>query len=334
MDHYILYFICIIVSGAGAWFVSKWGRDFGLVDRSNNRSSHDGVVPKGGGIGIMVAFIFSSFVLGIPTHFWLSATFLALISLFGDKNELSPKIRLPVQFIAAIIVIFPLLFSSYFADLGFMVSALCIFFLSVFIVGTANFYNFMDGINGIAAITGVVGFGLLAFFTFHYENNKIFTLLSVCVVILCLGFLPFNFPKAKVFVGDVGSILIGFVFAGVVVLLAKSLLDFICYASFIFPFYADVLTTMAVRFKKGENLFHPHRSHIYQHLANELKVSHWKISLGYGLVQLNIGTAVWLTMPLGLFPVLILLLLFFGLFGFANYAVRKKISVDYIDFAD
>ena len=74
--------------------------------------------------------------------------------------------------------------------------------------------------------------------------------------------------------GDVGSILLGFVFAAMVVVLSKSFLDFVCLWSFIFPFYADELSTMAVRIKDGENLLRPHRRHLNQLLANEKGIAY------------------------------------------------------------
>ena len=150
----------------------------------------------------------------------------------------------------------------------------------------------MDGINGIAGITGVVGFGLLAFSATLSAVSPSFVTLAICMALSCLGFLPFNIPKARVFIGDVGSILLGFVFAGMVAWLSKSLLDFFCLASFLFPFYADELTTMGVRLKDGEKLFNPHRKHLYQLLANELKIAHWKVAVGYGILQLVVGLSV------------------------------------------
>ena len=143
----------------------------------------------------------------------------------------------------------------------------------------------MDGINGIAGITGIVGFGLLAFSAFLSGSDSSFVTLAICMSLSCLGFLPFNMPRARVFMGDVGSILLGFVFAGMVIWLSRNLLDFICLSAFLFPFYADEFTTMAVRIRDGENLTHPHRRHLYQLLTNEKGISHWKISVGYGLAQ-------------------------------------------------
>src|SRR3972149_8133386 len=93
-------------------------------------------------------------------------------------------------------------------------------FWIVFITGTANLYNFMDGINGIAGFTGVIGFGLIAYFSYYILNDYNLLLMSLILTAVCIGFLPFNFPKAKVFMGDVGSIFLGFVFASFVVKLS------------------------------------------------------------------------------------------------------------------
>ena len=281
MDNIVFYLFSLGLGGAGAWAVSRWGPVLDLLDRANHRSSHDGVVPKGGGIGILAAFVFSALAVGLPVAFWAPATFVALFSLYGDKVDLSPKLRLPVQFIAALF----LLSFTVFSELSFVSPALlnqvpfqgvqlglsvfCLIFFSVFIVGTANYYNFMDGINGIAGITGVVAFGLLALFGALSGSHGSLIVLSVCMGLACLGFLPFNVPNARVFMGDVGSVLLGFVFAGLVVGLSRSFTDFVVLCAFLFPFYADELTTTYVRLRDGENLLKAHRRHIYQLLANE-----------------------------------------------------------------
>ena len=89
--------------------------------------------------------------------------------------------------------------------------------------------------------------------------------------------------------GDTGSILLGFVFASMVTWLSDSLVNFLCLVSFLFLFYADEITSSIIRLKDGENLWTPHRRHLYQILANEYGVAHWKVSLGYGLAQLFVG---------------------------------------------
>ena len=233
---------------------------------------------------------------------------ISLLSLYGDRREIPPKIRLSLQFLGSV---------------GLLVGLFCwegrgwpayvlIPFFSVFVVGTANYYNFMDGINGIAGVTGIVAFGLIALFGALSGANELLLILAGCIGFACLGFLPFNMLKARVFMGDVGSVLLGFVYAALVVGLSHSVNDFVVLCAFLFPFYADELTTLYVRIKDEfpsgrmnscgirdgwmnrmvglmDRLMKPHRRHLYQLLANEMEVDHWKVSVGYGVLQLVVG---------------------------------------------
>ena len=230
--------------------------------------------------------------------------------------------RLLFQFAAGIIVLMGLWNGNSLFSPGYVMLP----GLLIFIVATVNYYNFMDGINGIAGITGVVSFGLLSFYSFSSGNTSAILILSICMALGCLGFLPFNIPKARVFMGDVGSILLGFVFAVLVILLSKSLLDFVCLASFLFPFYADELTTELVRLKHGEKLWRPHRRHLYQLLANEYGIPHWKVSLGYGLGQLLVGVSVLFFVNSGLLPVLSIIFLYFIIFTVVTSAIRMRLT--------
>lgn len=315
-----LYLFSFFCASCGAWLIANFAYKFGLVDHPNIRSSHDLPIPKGGGIGILAAFLLSSLILKIPLSFLLPATFLSLVSLLGDKIEIPPVIRLLLQFCAALILII-----GAYINQQIPLNFILIGFMAVFIVGTANHYNFMDGINGIAGITGVVGFCLLALYLYRWSFNVNATVLTICMALSCLGFLPFNMPKAKVFMGDVGSILLGFVFAGMVATYSKSVLDFISLSAFLFPFYVDELTTVFIRLRDGENIVEAHRRHFYQILANEQGISHWKISVGYGLAQLIVGTSVLLLKPLGIVPILLLLIFFFSGFVLLSFSYRKRL---------
>jgi len=184
----------------------------------------------------------------------------------------------------------------------------------------------MDGINGIAGITGVIGFGLLAFYASNFGADHCFIILSICMSLSCLGFLPFNMPNAKVFMGDVGSILLGFVFAAMVVWLSRDALDFMVLSAFLFPFYVDELTTLVVRIKDGDRLARAHRKHLYQLLANEKRINHWKISVGYGLGQLLVGITVFFVRPFGTMIVLLLLAAYLGGFIVISSVVRKNLT--------
>lgn len=325
-EYILIYVFNFILGSLGAFLVERFGYLLGLVDRPNGRSSHHVPTPKGGAIGILVGFMVSAEYLIVPYGLWIPAVILALISLLGDRCEIVPKVRLIIQFSCSLIFLVCLFYSK---NVNFLTYCF-VFPLAVYIVGTSNFYNFMDGINGIAGITGVAGFILLSAFGIITEAESKYVTATIAIVCSCIGFLPFNIPKAKVFMGDVGSILLGFVFACMVVIMSRSLLDFICLAGFLFPFYADELTTMFVRIKAGEPLSKPHRRHLYQILANECGIDHWKISVGYGAVQLIIG------MVLIVFKdrwdaVLIFLILCLTIFSIVSalvrYATYMKVSL-------
>jgi len=329
MSLFISLFMSFLMGSLGAFCVSRLGFKFGLCDRPTERSSHLVPTPKGGGIGIAGAFLFLSLSLNIPIFLWGPAILLSFLSLVGDKCEISPLIRLVFQFAAALIVLVSFFLSSAQAFLHqlattfFNIPTLLVFaFLAVFVVGTANFYNFMDGINGIAGITGVVAFGLLGGYAYFIGADRHFVQLSWGIACACAGFLPWNIPKAKVFMGDVGSILLGFVFATLLVVISKDVHDFFVGMSFLFLFYADELFTMYERIKDGEKLTKPHRRHLYQILANEAGIAHWKISLGYGFCQLFCGIVIWIMRESSLIGISSLLFLFFILFGLVNNKVK------------
>jgi Fuc2NAc and GlcNAc transferase len=319
MEFEIILGLSAFALGAlGAFLISRFGRRLGLIDRPSARSSHSGPMLKGGGVGMAAAFLVTAGYLQMPVAFWLPLIVLAVLSFRGDQVEISAKLRLLMQFVFMGILVIG---TGAGMDQGMARVFIALFWI-VFIVGTANFYNFMDGINGIAGISGAVGFGLLAFVT--CKNQPEISFLAACMALACLGFLPFNLPRARVFMGDVGSILLGSVFAGLVCLASRTFLDFLCMTSFLFPFYADELTTMIVRLRAGENLTQPHRRHIYQLLANERQIPHWRISAGYGLFQLLVGVSVLLSKPLGVAAVLTVLATWFGLFVINSYYLRRK----------
>ena len=299
-QYIILLISSIILSGAGAWFISTYGHHLDLLDRPKHRSSHRTATPRGGGIGILAGFIAVAIALKLPVSFWLPASCLSAISFLSDRIEILPLYRLLFQFAAGLIFLAGIWNGHPFHSLGY----LWMFLLTLFIVGTANYFNFMDGINGIAGITGAIGFGLLSFYSYSLTENATMTILSGCLSLCCLGFLPFNFPRARVFMGDVGSILLGFLFATIVISLSRNIIDFICLSSFLFPFYADEFTTELKRLKDGEKIWIPHRKHFYQLLANEYAIPHWKISLGYGIGQLFVGLSILYFIDSGLLAVL------------------------------
>jgi UDP-N-acetylmuramyl pentapeptide phosphotransferase/UDP-N-acetylglucosamine-1-phosphate transferase len=332
----LLSIACTGLGAAGAWLIAGTAFRERLLDIPNNRSSHTMPIPRGAGVGIMAAFIVAGLTLRIPTTFLFSVILISAVSLYGDYIRISVKFRLFIQAFSALIFLFPLLprLSAHYAlsTFGFFPPAVFILILLLiflFIVGTANFYNFMDGINGIAGLSGMIGFGLLGVYTLYrpasdaFAFQTSFSRLSICIALACLGYLPFNMPRAKVFMGDVGSILLGFVFAGLVVTLSRNYLEMVCFTALLFPFYADELTTMAVRLRNHENLTQSHRRHLYQILVNELGIVHWKIAAAYGAAQAVVGAGILIAYPCGVKTILMIIAVCFVGFILLTTRIRQ-----------
>ncbi|MFO7750532.1 MAG: glycosyltransferase family 4 protein [Desulfobacteraceae bacterium] len=279
-----LYLFSLVCGTAGAWFCVRFGTIAGFMDTPSHRSSHALPTPRGGGIGLLAAFVAAALALKIDTGFWLPVAAVSVVGLMDDRKAMAPLLRLCLQTAAASVLVavgLPLVWGGYHPG--------SVVLWVVFVIGTTNCYNFMDGINGISGLTASALFILCWFFLRTTGGNLSLAALVLSLVFACAGFLPFNFPRARVFMGDCGSLLLGFLFGGVVLVSVRSFGDFLLFTAFLFPFYADSFTTMIIRVKNGENLFTAHRSHLYQLLTNEAGISHWKVSLGYLVVQLVTG---------------------------------------------
>ena len=323
----LIYVILSIFAGwLGALLIAHYGYMLGLIDKPNHRSSHSIDTPKGGGVGILLVFVTAAIATGSNWALWAPALVLSLLSLYGDKFNLSQKLRLVVQLICAALFICFAAKSNY-QEIAAATTVPAFIIIPVFVLmmtATANYYNFMDGINGIAGITGSIAFLCFASISRDMGLPSI-ALICLTVAGACLGFLVLNM-RGKIFMGDGGSILLGFLFAGTAILLSKSILDIFCYFAFIFPFYADELITIVVRLRKRQSLFKPHRGHLCQILANELKISHWKISFAYALFQAVIIFSIEKIRYYGLAWVIASEIVFFLIFLICYLITMKKIK--------
>ncbi|RYD71702.1 MAG: UDP-GlcNAc--UDP-phosphate GlcNAc-1-phosphate transferase [Sphingobacteriales bacterium] len=209
---------------------------------------------------------------------------IGVISFLDDRITLSNKLRLFFHLIAVsllfqflrIFVVFPIYF---------------VVALYVLVIGTINAYNFMDGINGITGVyslTVLTGLQIVNYTVINFVEPDIIWL----PILACLVFLYFNFrKKAKCFAGDVGSITIAF---WILFLLLKLVIDTGDYEYFLFllVYGLDSVVTIIFRLIRRENIFEAHRTHFYQYLANEKKISHLYVATGYGLIQVLIIMAV------------------------------------------
>ena len=278
---FLLYLIFSLlpffVGTLGAGAIAKWGGRLLLVDIPVKRSSHKKTTPKGGGIGIVLVAL--GYAVYNPLFSWIFPVALALFSFYGDSKEISFKWRL---FFQVVFIFFSLLLASIFIkpDDFYHLSFLWVFFI-LFISGTSNFFNFMDGIDGIASITAIVAFAALGFFAFSKSANQDWQFFCFLIIFTIGGFLPWNFFLPKVFMGDVGSIFLGTTIACSIVFLSQNWFDFFKLCTILFPFYADCLLTLVAKKVRKIPLNQPHRIHLYQILANEAKLGHFKVTLFY-----------------------------------------------------
>lgn len=254
------------------------------LDVPNDRSSHTIPVPVGGGIGILapwlvgmataaVAGLFAS--PGLPLALTAGALVLAVLGFVDDRRGLPPLLRLAVESLVVaaclkvgglpvVAIELPGLAPAAVGAAGWIVAWL-------FVVGFTNMFNFMDGINGLAGFQALLGAGALAVWAMLAGDD----ILAVAAVLLAgsvLGFLRANFPRARVFMGDVGSLPLGFLLAmGVLRVHAgpdrAGATPIWLPLLFIWPFLSDATYTLLNRAVHGRHPFRPHRSHVYQRLV-------------------------------------------------------------------
>ena len=256
---------------------------YNIVDRPNERSSHNSIVIRGGGIiFLLAAWIWSAFFGFNYPWFLAGLTIVCGISLLDDIHSLPDSVRLIAQFTAMFMM---------FADLG-MINLENWWMIApalIVCVGIINAYNFMDGINGITS-----GYSLTVLLPLIILNHSIhFIEMSYLIVaaIACVVFSYFNFRpkgKAKCFAGDVGSIGIAFI---VLLPLGKLILQTgdLTYILLLVVYGVDTILTICHRIMLHENLGQAHRKHAFQIMANELKIPHEVVSLGYMILQLIIS---------------------------------------------
>jgi Fuc2NAc and GlcNAc transferase len=255
--------ISFLLTGLAAWYARKSG----LLDHPGERHSHTMVTPRGGGAGLVGAFLIASLLWTGPeaSRAWLSgilpgAVIIASVGAWDDHQSLSVRFRLFVQLAVSVG------FVGYAAGVGWVQGVIPMILSGFFLVWMTNMYNFMDGSNGMAALQGVFG-GVVLAWLFYLSGDGYFSALSLFLAASCIGFLPWNLGHARVFMGDVGSLALGFVFAAL-------LLYGVGTGSFTVPvallvmllFLTDSSLTLTARVIRGEQWYNPHRQHLYQRL--------------------------------------------------------------------
>lgn len=274
MFDYIAVFI-ILLAFEGAYLMLS--KKLGIVDRPHHQSSHTGVVIRGGGILFYIAYLLWYVLFGhqYPMIF-AGLTIMAVTSFADDVHSISPKVRLVLQFVAMMVM----LYETHVFNLPLRAMLL----LSVACVGAVNIYNFMDGINGMTGGYSLVVCSALLYINrervkFIDEGLLIYILLAI--IIFCF----FNFRKhAKCFAGDVGSLSIGFILIFLILKLIFKTAH-MHWMALVVVYMVDGGLTILHRILLRENILKPHKKHAYQIMANELSMPHLVVSGIYMALQ-------------------------------------------------
>lgn len=268
-----LFVVTLAAAALLTWRYLRWALHHQVLDQPNHRSSHASPIPRGGGVGIVLPIVIGLFLWGRHPGSPLlvvgfGALVLAGVSWLDDLRGLPALLRLAVHTgVAAGVVLalgadIPL--PGVLADSRWLAAGIMIAWIVIHI----NYYNFMDGIDGLAASQTSL-LGLAWMLTGWWHNTASVTILGCLLLAANLGFLLFNWPPARIFMGDVGSASLGF-FAGILPLLSTSPSGtgaFVFAGIVSWPFIFDATATLVRRLFRRENLLQAHRSHYYQQLV-------------------------------------------------------------------
>lgn len=266
-----------------------------LLDVPNERRSHLVATPRGGGVAIVLSALAG---LGLLSHAgWLAGTdfeavagagsLVALIGFLDDHGHVAARWRLVVHFAAAAWLLYGLHGVPGIELFGVTVSTGWLLQLlgALYIVWMLNLYNFMDGIDGIAsieAITVCLGGALIYALLGRAEMGAAPFMLALAVA----GFLYWNFPPARIFMGDAGSGFLGVVLAGFSIQAAWVTRELLwSWVILLGVFVADATVTLLRRLARGERIYQAHRSHAYQH-ASQRFGGHLPVTLAVGAINL------------------------------------------------
>ena len=283
MNTILIYGIIFVILIALELVYFKIADTFNIIDKPNERSSHSTIVLRGGGIIFLFSLWIWSVFLSFPyIWFLLAVTLVAGVSFIDDIRSLPDFVRLVAQFIAMAMMFYQL-------DILHLDMWRIVILALIVCVGASNVINFMDGVNGITgayAMASLIPLALLNNTMDFVEQSLIVT-----VVLADIVFCFFNFRqkgKAKCFAGDVGSIGIAYILLFLIGNLVLATGD-VTFLIFLLVYGVDGCLTIVHRILLHENLGEAHRKHVYQLMANELKIGHVKVSSFYALLQLVIS---------------------------------------------
>lgn len=263
--------------------LAKFGRV--ALDRPNERSLHERPVPRTGGIalllGALVSLPFGAGALWIEIGLALA---LALVSLVDDLRTVPTAARLTAHLVAAVVFVWYVMSPIHPLELAL---------LCIAVAWLTNLYNFMDGSDGLAGGMAVIGFGAYAIAA-GVGGHVPMLVLSTALASAAAAFLLLNFPPARIFLGDVGSVPLGFLAAALGILGWRDDLWPLWFPVLVFgPFIGDATLTLVRRLARRERVWKAHREHYYQRLVR-LGAGHRGAALtGYALMLVCAASALY-----------------------------------------
>jgi Fuc2NAc and GlcNAc transferase len=294
----------VLVSASVTALTLRYTTRNNILDVPNARSSHTHPTPRGGGVaivGVVIATLLGLVACGmLPAYLGLSlllsSVMIAALGLADDLYHLSPRVRLAVQGIAAGIVVCGIVPFDVRVVSGtlLLVALLGALLLTIATVWMTNLYNFMDGIDGIAGIQATVA-ALSAAVLLYQSGWQTAAVLAVSIGGASVGFLIFNWSPARIFMGDVGSSFLGFMFAALAIMgyghaVTLSLLLIMP----LLPFVIDATMTLLLRLARGAPAATAHREHVYQ-LAVQAGLSHKEVAGTVGAYSVVLALVAWST---------------------------------------
>jgi len=277
-------FVGLVVTAALAPFVRHVMQMVGILDIPNHRSSHTAPIPRGGGLACLGGVLVALAVAQLQGHHvpWvavLAVVLLAVVGFADDRVGLAAAPRLAAQLVSGLIA-------------GAVIGGVYLALTAAIVVpAVVNVVNFMDGINGITSLI-VICWGMTALLVGHAHRLDPLSVVGAVSAGSALGFLPWNTPIAKLFLGDVGS----YLFGGLVAVgLLLGWIGGVRTAVLIAPlalYLADTGTVLIKRGLKGDSLLKAHREHVYQRLISDAGLSHVAVAVAVAVISMGITAAV------------------------------------------
>lgn len=295
MKYWYVFPIAVLLSLFLTGVLRRYALHRSIIDIPNARSSHSVPTPRGGGVAIVLAFL-SCLIFMVGADLQPSAqlvamlgsgALIAVIGFMDDHGHIAARWRLLGHFVASAWVMFwmgglpALTFFGFSIDLGWFGVGLA----AIYLVWMLNLYNFMDGIDGIASLEAIIACLAMSFIYYLTGQHSVIWA-PLMLTMSVAGFLYWNFPPARIFMGDAGSGFLGIVLGALSIQAAWAGSEyFFAWLIMLGVFVVDATFTLIRRLVRGDKVYEAHRSHGYQYASRHFG-RHLPVTVGVSLINL------------------------------------------------